>query len=500
MRNFNHALLMFLALLPMIMRYDSMQAWSSLAKNDPYPIFSSIYPYNWLLNPTKNYLKGIACDYCPDHFSIAFSGFYQKSNRGANYDRVKVPLGDLEGRWHMLGMLYGPATGPGFCPNVLGDTLQEAKENIFSVTGLATVPPEKILNDPRRLIGYFSAPFKYRKHGVRFEASFAPTEDIGFVVQGGYADIKQTVTLLENLGIETNENGAMMSVDPPVPPCGFTEENIELINCLLMTPSNYVKIFEEQKLDRPKNSENICDFRKGSFEDLRFGVWLRHIFQVNKCSCDWAEFLFIPFFVFEAQVAIEKPRDRELLLSVPFGNDGHNAIGFTSGFHIDFFETVEIGFHGGITQFFGRNIDKYRLPTHRTQSGIYPFSTDVYVKPGNNHHMSVLFHAYRFVDKLSGFVEFVFVNHDEDRITIRDPEARMLSDYPSTCNPGQSEELLFRVQQQECLTKFTSQFLTTGANYEISPNLSLGFAVQWPIQQRNAYRSTTIIGTIQASF
>lgn len=495
MKNPRLALLRILCvLLPWIGQFQNNYGWSSLAKNDPYPIFTTEYPYNWLLNSTKNYLKGIECEYCPSHFSVAFSGYYQKANRGSNYDRVKnLPLGDLEGRWHMLGMLYGPAMGPGFCPEVLGPTLQMDKEELFpGVGGTQQVPPARILADPNRMIGYFSAPIKYRKHGIRFEASFQPIEDVGFVVQGGYADIKQTLTLLENLGadvmIEQGENR-----------CGFTRENVALINCLLMTPSNYVKIFEEQKLDRPKNSENICDFRKGSFEDFRFGAWIRHIFEINRClPCDWPELLFIPFFNFEAQLAIEKPRDRTLLLSAPFGNDGHNAIGFTSGFHMDFFETVEIGFHGGITHFFGKHIEKYRLPTHRTQSGIYPFATDVFVQPGNNHHFAVLFHAYRFVDRLSAFIEFVFVNHDEDKITICDPEARELAENPD--NPISIELGVFRVPQQECLTKFTSQFLTTGANYEISPSLSLGFAVQWPIQQRNAYRSTTIIGTLKGTF
>lgn len=494
MKNPRLALLHVLCvLLPWVGQFQNSYGWSSLAKNDPYPIFTSEYPYNWLLNSTKNYLKGLVCNYCPNYFSVAFSGYYQKASRGSNYDRVKnLPLGDLEGRWHMLGMLYGPAFGPGFCPEELGSTLQMNKEELFPflMNGTETIPSASVLADPNRRIGYFSAPIKYRKHGIRFEVSAQPIEDVGFVIQGGYADIKQTLTLLENLGANAQ------------PECGFSTDFINEVNCLLMTPSNYVKVFEQQKLDRPKNSENICDFRKGSFEDIRFGLWVRHIFEINRYTgCEWPDFLFIPFFNFEAQVAIEKPRDRTLLLSAPFGNDGHNAIGFTGGFHMDFFETVEIGFHGGITHFFKKRIDKYRLPTQRTQSGIYPFATDVSLQPGNNHHFSVLFHAYRFVDKLSAHIEFVFVNHDEDKITILNPEARELAEELVRFDSDDDTQIrAFRVPQQECLTKFTSQFLTTGANYEVAPYMSLGFAVQWPIQQRNAYRSTTVLGTLKVTF
>lgn len=471
-----HSLLLNLCgFILLMMPSNQLYGWSSLAKNDPYPIFTTEYPYNWLLNSTKNHLKGIEPNYCPDHFSIAFSGFYQKANRGANYDREKVPLGDLEGRWHMLGMLYGPTGNPGFFPPEFGPALQEAKLDLFPEFGpLEMIPSTSVYNDPNRHVGYFSAPIKYRKHGVRFEMAVQPIEDFGLVIQGGYADIKQTLTLLEDL---TPRGGACV-------PSNIVPGNL---TCILMTPSVYVEIFDEQGLIHQRNSDNICDFRQGAFEDVRFGLWVRHIFEINRgCNpCEWAQFLFIPFFQFEGTISGAPQQNRMNFLSVPFDNNGHNSIGFTSGFHIDFYETVEVGFHGGITHFYGKTVNNYRLPTSETQSGIYPFAApQVFLQPGNNHHFSVMFHAYRFIDKLSFNAEFTFVNHDSDKITLKDPT--LLG--------------LFRVEQQECLTKFTSQLLTTGMNYEISPNLQLGLAIQWPIQQRNAYRSTTVIGTLMGTF
>ncbi|MEX0939815.1 MAG: hypothetical protein WDZ41_00470 [Candidatus Babeliales bacterium] len=463
---------------------------SSLAKNDPYPIFSTTYPYNYLLESTKLCLKECPCDYecacCFDYFSIAFSGIYQKANKGRNYDREKVPLGDLEGRWHMLGMLYGPVPvgNPNACPNTLMNTrLGEAKQTIFGVMPNDIVPQDLIRTDSMERVGFFTVPIKYRKNGVRFEVCVQPHPDFGLMLQGGYVEIKQTLTDFIDLTPSFTETMFLEGVQEGLAP-QFTEEQINLIQDLLMSASSANRIFREQGIEKRSNTVNVCDFRESSFEDLRFSLWARHVFQLNKCCCDWPEFLLIPFFNFEGSIPGSRKLDRMNFLAAPFGNNGHYSLGFTSGFHIDFIETLEIGFHGGITHFFARDVDKYRLPNDPTQSGVFPFATDVRLQPGRNSHFSVSIHAFRFLDKLSAWAEFVVVNHDEDHITLKDP----------------SLASIFEVRQQECLTKFASQFITTTMNYEISPNLSLGFAAQWPLQQRNAYRSTTILGTIKGIF
>lgn len=463
---------------------------SSLAKNDPYPIFSTSYPYEWLLDATKNYLKGDDCECYPDHISIAASWFYQKASRGKNYDKESVPLGDLEGRWHMLGLLYGPVP-PG---ETLVDTrLGEAKKEIFGTAPAnEQVLTTSILVDCSDQIGFFSVPIRYRKQGFRFEAAFQLCEDFGLLIQGSYADIKQTVTNFDNLFCGRKEPCPKGEDLDEIPlPLGFTETVVKQINDLLMSCSSANRIFREQGINSLRttnttisNTENVCDFHKSSFEDLRLSFWLRHIFQVNAGSCEWPEFLFIPFVFLEGSYPGAKQKNRHEVLAVPFGNDGHASLGFTAGFHLDFLETVEISFFGGMTHFFARNVNDYRLPTHPTQSGVFPFATDVKLQPGTNFQVSGMLHAYRFIDKLSAHVDFTYVSHAEDTITLKNPD---LAEF-------------FLVSQQECLTKFTSSLLTTALNYEISPNFTIGFAVQWPIKQRNAYRSTTYIGSIIGIF
>lgn len=456
---------------------------STLANNDPYPIFSTIYPYGYLLDATKNYLKGFVCEYEPAHLGITFSGYYQKANRGANYDRQPTFIGDIAGRWHMLGMVYGPVP-PDQIATFTSSNLGMAKLAMFGPNGLNAITSateeigkEFVRTDSTENIGYFTVPIKYRKHGARFQVYFQPHEDFGVLIEGGYADIKQTLTDFIDLTPSFTET---MLYAPQ-----FSEKLIGQIQDLLMTSSSTRCIFKQQGIDKRSDIQNVCDFREGSFEDLRFKVWLRHIFVVNESAgCEWPEFLFIPFFFFEGSVSLATPRDRMRFLALPFGNDGHSSVAFTAGFHIDFYDTLEISFHGGATYFSSRNVHNYRLPNSKTQSSVFPFATDVDWKPGNNHHFAVMMHAYRFIGKLSAWVEFVFVNHDEDTIKLKNPDLNTI----------------FNVTQQECATKFTSQFLTTAVNYEISPNMVLGFAVQWPLQQRNSYRSTTVIGTLKAEF
>ncbi len=243
-------------------KHGSLLGISTLAKNDPYPPFSYACQYKCLLRKSLEHLKETCilihedCRkkcyqedvYLPcendfntrwtNHFSLAFSGYYQKASCSRNYDREKVPLGDLKGRWHMLGMLYGPVPtaivpgAPVFPENLTGKRLGEAKTAIFAAnlppgppanSANRTVSSSFILTDSTEEVGFFSVPIKYRKHGVRFEVCFQPFTDFGVVVQGGYADLKQTATGFINL-------------TPPCTPCFPPMCNNEIANFLPQSP------------------------------------------------------------------------------------------------------------------------------------------------------------------------------------------------------------------------------------------------------------------------
>ncbi len=439
---------------------------TTLNKNDPYPLYNSLYPYSYLLKRTQNFLKCITQDDHPELFGVAASVFHQKANRGRDYEKQRRLLGDLEGRWDMLAMTYGPLPiGASLSNTELG----RAKVAIWDGSLVPPNNPNGVLpfdlqiTDSNCRIGFFEVPLRYRKTGMRFEISVQPFEDFGFTFQSGFAEMKQTLTQF----VDLTPTATLYD--------GFTLALTTSIETFLMNPPQNILTFTGQGLE-------VCDFRSTSFEDVRLFVWWRHVFEANACNCEWPHFLFIPFVNFETSLPTAKRQERRKAFALPFGNDGHVSLAATAGFHIDFIETVEIGFYGGVTHFLPRNIANFRLPTSIIQSGVFPFSTEVRRKPGRNINYGLLFNAYRFLDKFSFFAEYAVISHGEDTIKLVNPDPAFIP------------------RQQECLSKFSVHLLNTALNYEISPNFTLGVAVQWPLVQRNAYRTTTVLGTIQVTF
>lgn len=457
-----------LAALALAVWHRTSMGITMLTKNDPYPLYTTAYPYHYLLFGVTNYFKDITDCVKIDRVSFHVTPFHQKASRGRDFEGCIRFLGDLEGRWNMLGLLYGAVpTGQ----SLAGTQIGFAKQQIFPPLGPNdTVPVENVLTDTGCHIGYFAVPLKYRKTGVRFELDVQPFEDFGFTIQAGLADIKQTQTCPCCGFIDLTPT---VSLDDSI----FPAAAVPVIESLLMSCTAATLTFSQIGLE-------TCDFEEDSVEDMRFFVWWRHVFEVNANNCTYPYFLFIPFVQIEATAPIAKTQNRRKAFALPFGNDGHSSVGFTAGFHLDFKETIEIGFFGGYTAFSSRTIDLYRLPTSPVQSGVFPFSTTAKVQPGHNSIFGVLFHAYRFLERLSCWVEYDTIHHTEDKITIENPPAN---------NP-------FIPRQQECLSKWRVQVLNTAFNYEISPNLTLGLAAQWPITQRNAYRSTTLAGSLIATF
>lgn len=433
-----------------------------LTKNDPYPLYTTAYPYYYLLFGTINYLKDInACPHL-DRFSFTITPFHQKANIGRDFDGQKAFLGDLEGKWNMLGMLYGPVpTGE----TLAGTELGRAKTIIFPGLGPNDlVPNDQVLTDTTGNVGFFSVPLKYRKSGVRFEISVQPIEDFGATFQFGFADIKQTLT-----------NFIDLTQTVSLPDFIFPPLVVAQVEQLLMTATEAQLTFSQIGLE-------TCDFESDSIEDLRFFVWWRHAYEINHCNSYWPRVFVIPFVQIEGTAPIAKVQDRTKAFALPFGNDGHASVGFSAGFHLDFKDTIEFGFFGGYTHFFPRTISRFRIPNHFTQSGVFPFSTQVRRSPGHNSIFGVLFHAYRFIDRLSFYAEYDAIHHTEDSIELVTPDSAFIP------------------RQVECLSKWRVQVLNTALNYEVTPNITIGMAAQWPITQRNAYRSTSFLGSIIATF
>lgn len=528
---------------------------STLAKNDPYPVYKAVDPQEFLFTRDILRMKGIPQEIIySQQFSIAFSAFGQNACVGKTGCGERVPLGDLNGRWSMLGLLMGPLPDgrTEFTPK-----LQEAFNHIFANSN---VTPGNLndpnIIDPARTFGFFSVPLEYFKRGLRVDFEFMLTCHLGFMLQAGVSDICQKVVGFDNLTCmpcpprsalqSPIEDGTVAPVnctppnitaesfvipipnttlnpplnpirccgricDPAIPCCGrlvpvtatsltspasavcpdgdtttkscgqlsdlYPNLNNNNVNQWLM--NNLRPIMEELGLD-------ICNFHKVSLEDVRLNVFWRNAYLMNQGRAGWPEFMLIPFFVAGFSAPSGHAKRNNEMFGLPFGNNGHWSAGASGGLDIDFTETIQVGGEVGCTGFFPKHFCNYRMPnrvpTKLCQLAISPYCADVKINPGFNWTFSVKMLAYHFVDRLSVYAQYMLLHHEEDKICVLTPD------------PAFAPEIL------EAQSSFKVQMANIGFYYDISPSISLGVFIQAPLSQRNAYRSTTVMGSIWATY
>lgn len=428
---------------------------SNYAKNDPYPIFTTLQPHHYLNTYHTDDLKGWKTYFIQEKYALSLSAFSQSADIGKTIKNEQVPLGDLEGRWYMLGLLFG-ATPEG---KTLTPTLATARTALFP-----TIPPGTPIDpqiiDSNEQFGYYSVPFTYKKRGIRLEFEAMLCGDIGIQVQGGATDTCQTVTAFNNVTPTTF-----------TPPTSFPDLTPANVNTFIMNQRRNI----EQELSR-----DFCSFHQFSLEDIRVNLFWRHTYLINEYRESWPKFLLIPFVTVGFSGATSKKYDYLVAFSVPAGNNDHNAFGAQAGLNFDFADTIEIGGHAGITYFFSKDRSSFPIPNHENQSGLFPFTTDVTIRPGFNWDFGIKMNARKFLDDFSFYFYYMLISHQRDKITLKKTDPAFLP------------EVL------ECRSSWKVHVANMALNYEISPHISLGLLWQAPLSQRNAYRSSTIMFSFNA--
>jgi hypothetical protein len=449
--------------------------WLSVnARNDPLPPYTTLDPQEYLYTRTKNRMKNLPIWVDHDErFSFSISPFGQNANKGRNIDNVTVPLGDLNGRWGMIALLYGQLPQG----KVLPPTLAAARAAIFPAIPPGTPLTDGNFIDRHQRFGYFSIPLSYRKRGLRFQVATQLLCDVGLILEGGASDICQTCTGFRNL-----------TCTPCIPPSGgsvdcctaVTDNDIDEDGAGPFSEANVNDFLMNQlEVIAKQIGLKIGNFHRFSAEDFRMRLYWRHAYELNvglvgKNYC-WSKVLMVPFLMAGGSIAASKQRDPSKAFGLTFGNDGHHSVGVTGGLNFDFAETIEIGGEAGITHFFPRDFCNYRVPNSKFQTGIFPFSTDVRISPGFNWHFALKMSAYHFLDCLSFYFQYVLVHHERDKICLK------------------QHDDAFKPWVLEKVTDWKVQVANMSFNYDISPNVSLGFLWQAPLARRRAYRSTTVM-------
>lgn len=427
--------------------------FATLTTTDPFPLYKTGFPQDYLYIHDMMLMKGLTPQTLnAPVLGISLTPFGVNASLAKDACGTVINIGDLDGRWSMVALLFGAVPAG----QVLPPALQAARAALFPGVVGPIDDPTSI--DPGQMVGFFDVPIEYRKRGLRMQLEAQVTCNFGLSLQAGFSEISQCAGFVDLTGTNT-----------------FACSNANLTTCnveqFLMYPLK--EIAEQIGL-------NIDNFLKLSLEDIRAGVYWRHAHVVNRNNLDYPEFLCIPWIAINGSFATGKPKPPSYAFAVPFGNNGHNAFGGKGGINIDFVETIEIGGEVGFTHFFERGFSNFRVPTNEYQQGIYPFATDVCYKPGMSWFMGASMNAYHFLHHLSFWAEYMYIDHRRDCMTITCPDPAFDPEYPT-------KRTSWKVQQ------FNMAF-----NYDISPSMALGFLWQAPTDQRNAYRASTIMASFSA--
>ena len=113
-------------------------ALTMLTKNDPYPVFTTHDPFDYLYRYQKEKLQGFEPEVSPyPNIFISISPFRQSANVGKNYINTDTQLGDLEGKWSMMGLLVGQLPQG----KILPPSLATAKAQLCDANGCIFIDP-----------------------------------------------------------------------------------------------------------------------------------------------------------------------------------------------------------------------------------------------------------------------------------------------------------------------------------------------------------------------
>ena len=282
--------------------------------------------------------------------------------------------------------------------------------------------------------------------------------------------MRQSMTGLEDQ--TANADGTSMGVASQET-ANFTTDKLTLYNALTR---QWQKVLTQIGV-------NYNDWHQIGLEDSTISLTYRGNIPVQQEAKDhkWTQFLIIPHITVSATGAFGDTKNPDILLSLPFGNNGHHAVSISAGCAFAFNDTIEVFGEATATQYLEK-VHQMRVPTSIYQSGLYPYKTAVKVTPANTYQGSFGINAHYFIDRLSGYVQATYAAHEKD--------AMELVTYHSA----------YCIDKLKADTEWKFGSVNIGLNYDLSPNISLGGAAQLPMGRRGAYLTNTFMVGLTGTF
>jgi len=393
-------------------------------------------------------------------FDLHLSPFYQHATGARDKNGHKVKIGDRLGTWDMFPMMWGntdaaPEAVPfneTSYPNFYflkndAEVTRSITEDNFAIKG-------ELGED-----GTFTVGVDYEKVGFRFELDLSMAGGFGLTIKSGAVDLRQTPTFYEM----TRSDGVDDALD------NYLD--------MLMTPSVRDAMLAEVGL-------NLDRYQTTVFEDTFAQLYWSNRFKLNDKE-DHHVVTVAPYVGAGIWIPTGKKKDIGRAFSMPTGHDGFWGVTLEGAINFDFPGTVVVNIGGAMTVFETKNQIR-RVPNHVLQSGVYPWVAKVRRRFGTAWNCSFSLMSNDILDNLSVFFDYIYARHEKDSITMKEDSA--------------SRNDLFYPGRLEDDSLWKAQVVQLGFNYQVSPNLGIGFAGQTHISGMRVYKTHTVMGTITFTF
>ncbi|MBD3273185.1 hypothetical protein GF385_02425 [Candidatus Dependentiae bacterium] len=481
--------LLFLCLVPSIVL--SVQMYNQY---DPM-VYHTIYGVNKTYKKQKSKFQ----------VNLNLSPFYQHASGAKDGNGDKVPEGDIFGWWNLFGLFYGvtgtspnkeikaaPTSKPFTLDPVVGgdnpdipdattrsnypnlsaawrvlDNQSEGGATDYDVTNLVLdfTDPTNFNNTVQPLKTYMPKTYiKYEKFGVRGQIDFTFDFGLGLNVKGGLVDYKQVPNFQNRTGYA-----------PSWPPEDSADDYVD----------KYLRRLDVMEDVLSEVGINIDQRQETTLEDTHAEIYLQFPFDVMNDNNELVVTL-VPYLAGGVWIPTGKEKNQDAAFSLPTGNDGFWGVTVDGAINFALPASIQFGFGVGLAYFFERDLDDYRIAANDSQQAIFPWKAKIKKDPGLLWNFNASLKALQFLDNFSAYMDFIYLRHNRDEITMReDDEDR--NDYflPST---------------NEENSKWWATIFQGGVEYVFSKGLQIGIGFQAHLSGRRVYRTTTILGTMSFVF
>ncbi len=456
---------------------------------DPYPLYTAA-------NMLGNYTSFGQCE--PEyHVRLSVTPFRQNAYKAYRYndhntpvvwspsidtiDKNECEIGNIYGNWNYLGIFYTQAVREKF-PYSDGATepvdplgIQWDDESTIEKSELRATLSNPNYTDPAQLLGFMSVPMEFRSYGVRLQGDFITPIGVGISGKISIGQRQQTPTFTDKTAsatIGTDDKGALSNL-----------------------------IFQKLNPITERLDLGIRPYCENTIDQGIFSLFFTKNFD---CFIDedspYSSFVCSPFFAVEWEPALHEINPNNLI-AANVGTNGHTGYGFHAGVTINFLDTIEIGCDIAPTYFTSRTYQQAPMPTHEKQIALFPTKADYTLEPGTNWTFGASMAAFDFTKLFSASCEFRYVHHCKDRITLISPASFKDKLYLSDSKDENKEIISYlRPNVLEDRSGWSSCFINLATTLSICSGFQLGCACQIPVRMRNAYYSTTILGSLSVQY